>query len=154
MTDNLTGLYNLYARKLEIEEQEREYRYDHTDSFYVFSCDLDRFKTINDTWGHAEGDRALSLVAAALTKVAAQFDAKVFRVGGDEFQIIADTSDERVAEQIENALEMEFAAINFRDDFDIKISIGKILYNGEKSTDQLLAEADSRMYAEKNRKKK
>ncbi len=153
MTDNLTGLYNLYARKLEIEEQERQYKHDHSDSFYIIVCDLDRFKTINDTWGHPEGDRALELVATALTKVAKQFNAKVFRVGGDEFQIIADTSDEKEAEKIEKALKEEFDKIKFRDDFDIEISIGKALYNGEDETDELLAEADSRMYAEKARRK-
>lgn len=152
-TDNLTGLYNLYARKLEIEEQEREYRNDHNDSFYVISCDLDKFKTINDTWGHQEGDRALELVAKALTKVSSKFNAKVFRVGGDEFQIIADTSEEKEAEKIEKTIQEEFDNINFRDDFDIEISIGKVLYNGAQETDELLAVADSRLYAEKAKRK-
>lgn len=152
-TDNLTGLYNLYARKLEIEEQERQYERDHDDSFYVIACDLDKFKTINDTWGHQEGDRALGLVAKALTKVASNFDAKVFRVGGDEFQIIADTSDEKEAEKIEQALQKEFDEIHFREDFDIEISVGKVLYKGEEETDELLAVADSRLYAEKAKRK-
>lgn len=153
ITDNLTGLYNLYARKLEIEEQERQYKRDHNDSFYVIACDLDKFKTINDTWGHQEGDRALELVANVLTKVADEFNAKVFRVGGDEFQIIADTSEEEEAEKIEKALQKEFDSIKFRDDFDIEISVGKVLYNGEQETEELLAVADSRMYAEKARRK-
>ena len=152
-TDNLTGLYNLYGRKLEMEEQERQYKRDHSDSFYVFSCDLDKFKTINDTWGHKEGDRALSLVAKALTKVANAFDAKVFRVGGDEFQIIADTSDKAEAERIEQALQREFDAIRFRDDFDIEISVGKVLYKGEAEPEDILEEADSLLYAAKRERK-
>lgn len=151
--DNLTGLYNLYARKLEIAEQEREYQRDHNDSFYVFSCDLDKFKSINDTWGHPEGDRALGLVADALTTVAKRFNAEVFRVGGDEFQIIADTSDEKEAEKIEQALQEQFDLIHFRDDFEIEISVGKVLYNGKQSVDDLLAEADQRLYAEKKKRK-
>lgn len=153
-TDNLTGLYNLYARKLEIEEQEREYKRDHSDSFYVFSCDLDRFKSINDTWGHPEGDRALGLVSKALTKVADKFGAKVFRVGGDEFQIIADTSDEKEADKIEKSLQAEFEQIKFRADFDIEISVGKVLYNGVDEVDKLLKEADDKLYDEKKRRKK
>ena len=152
-TDNLTGLYNLYARKLELEEQEREYKRDHTDSFYVFSCDLNKFKTINDTWGHAEGDRALELVAKALKKVGQKFDAKVFRVGGDEFQIIADTADEALAEQIEVALHEEFDRIRFREDFEIEISVGKVLYKGEAEPEDILEVADSRMYANKRKSK-
>ena len=47
----------------------------------------------------------------------------------------------------------EFDKIKFRDDFDIEISIGKALYNGEEEIDELLAEADSRMYAEKAKRK-
>lgn len=77
-----------------------------------YNFNLDKFKTINDTWGHPEGDRAFGLVADALTKVAKKFDAKVFRVCGDEFQIIADTSDEKEAEKIEKELKMSFQKLN------------------------------------------
>jgi GGDEF domain-containing protein len=90
--DNLTKLYNRYGMDVELKEQLRQYRLEHEDSFYIIACDLDNFKHINDTWGHPEGDRALTLVAGVLTRVGKKFDSAVFRIGGDEFIIITDKS--------------------------------------------------------------
>ncbi len=152
--DKLTKLYNRYGMDVELKEQLRQYEREHSDSFYIISCDLDNFKHINDTWGHAEGDRALVLIAGVLAKIGKKFDSAVFRIGGDEFIIITDKSEEGLATEITNALKAELDKIDFRDDFDIKMSIGVSLYDGITSIDDLLNNADKKMYEAKRSEKK
>lgn len=152
--DNLTKLYNRYGMDAELKEQLRQYEHESENSFYLIVCDLDNFKHINDTWGHLEGDRALVLIAGVLSKVAKRFRSNVFRIGGDEFVIITDTSEKELAFDITKALKNELDNIEFRDDFDIKMSIGVALYDGVTSVDDLLNRADKKLYEAKKRKHK
>ena len=64
---------------------------------YVMMLDINRFKSINDTYGHAEGDRALAAVADALKKVVSDSNLPAFigRYGGDEFVMIVYAADEK-----------------------------------------------------------
>lgn len=151
--DNLTKLYNRYGMDAELKEQLKQYKREHTDSFYMIICDLDNFKHINDTWGHPEGDRALILVANALFKVGKMFDSDVFRIGGDEFVIITDKSPEGLDCEITAAVKKELDNIDFRDDFSIEMSIGVALYDGVTSIDDLLNNADKKMYEAKRKSK-
>ncbi len=151
--DRLTKLYNRYGMDVELKEQLRQYEHEHNDSFYIISCDLDNFKHINDTWGHLEGDRALVLIADVLAKIGKIFSSSVFRIGGDEFIIIADTSREGIDVDITNAIETELDSIDFREDFNIKMSIGVALYDGKTSIDELLDNADKKMYEAKRKEK-
>ena len=150
--DNLTKLYNRYGMDLELKEQLKQYKKEHTDSFYIISCDLDNFKHINDTWGHPEGDRALVLVAGVLSKVGKLFNSEVFRIGGDEFIIITDTSEEGLANKVEETIKKELDNIKFRDDFNIKMSIGIALYDGITAIDELINNADKKLYEAKKLK--
>lgn len=151
--DRLTKLQNRYGLDEEIEQQLAQYRKDKNDSFYVIACDMDNFKTINDSWGHAEGDRALKLVAEILTDVAEKNNAMAFRNGGDEFIIITDKAEKDVAENICNQVEEEFSKVQFRDDFTIRISMGIALYDGKTSVSALLNRADGELYAVKQERK-
>jgi len=148
-TDNLTKLYNRYGMDEEIREQLRQYARDKNDSFYIITCDLDNFKHINDTWGHLEGDRALILISFAFSKVAKKFDSEVFRIGGDEFVIITNTSEPGLANDITESLKDELDMLDFRDDFDIKISMGIALYDGVTNINDLLNSADKKLYEAK-----
>ena len=147
--DNLTKLYNRYGMDVELKEQLTQYKRDKNDSFYIIACDLDKFKQINDTWGHLEGDRALKLVADALSRVSKKFRSNVFRIGGDEFVIITDTSEEGLAIDITNAIKKEFDNMDFREDWDIKISLGTALYDGKSTIDELFNSADKKLYEAK-----
>lgn len=151
--DNLTKLYNRYGMDVELKEQLRQYEREHSDSFYIIACDLDNFKHINDTWGHPEGDRALVLIAGALARVGKMFNSGVFRIGGDEFVIITDTSEEGLASDVTNAIKTELDNIDFRDDFDIEMSIGVALYDGVTPIDELLNNADKKLYEAKKKGK-
>jgi len=86
ITDPLTGLYNrrFFLQKLE-EEFNRFLRYG--SNFCLVILDLDKFKYINDTYGHLEGDRILKIFAKILFKRTRKEDV-VARIGGDEFACI------------------------------------------------------------------
>ncbi|MBI3679925.1 MAG: EAL domain-containing protein [Acidobacteria bacterium] len=87
--DSLTGLYN---RAIFIEHLERRIkswqRHPHP-SFAVLFLDLDRFKYVNDTLGHAAGDSFLVMMAARLRRSLREEDL-IARVGGDEFAVLAE----------------------------------------------------------------
>ncbi|MBN1192850.1 MAG: diguanylate cyclase [Coriobacteriia bacterium] len=85
--DMLTGLYNRRALQTHLPQWAAwSARYGH--SLTVLLIDVDRFKTVNDTFGHAEGDRALQAIAHALRRATRASDL-VVRYGGDEFAVIA-----------------------------------------------------------------
>ena len=90
--DDLTHLNN----RGQINRFMEQLHYIEGNHIYILMIDINRFKKINDTYGHAEGDRALILVSDALRKVCEQIKAPVFlgRYGGDEFTIIIRNPDE------------------------------------------------------------
>ena len=153
LTDNLTKLPNRYGMDEEIHEQLMQYKRDKNDSFYIIACDMDDFKTINDTWGHSEGDRALKLIAGVLIRAAENNDSMAFRIGGDEFIIITDTSEYGIAENICNDIKDALKEVDFRDDYTIKISMGVKLYDGTMTISQLLNNADKELYEVKRSRK-
>ena len=79
-TDGLTGLYNARNFALTLEKLSGT-------PFALFYLDLDGFKTVNDSYGHAVGDRLLQTVAKRLSACVRSED-RVFRVGGDEFCLL------------------------------------------------------------------
>ena len=84
--DALTGLNNRRRADAYLEENLPRVTPDAPLCLYVM--DMDRFKDINDTYGHLEGDRALQTVADALREVSSELDAFAARWGGDEFVMI------------------------------------------------------------------
>ncbi len=116
--------------------------------------DLNRFKPINDNFGHAEGDRVLKFFASALLAVSRDSDI-VARLGGDEFVVLLnDASDDEVdtvmkrfredVAQYNDALELDYA---------VTYSYGVVRYDPAKheNLDALLAEGDALMYERKRR---
>lgn len=151
--DNLTRLMNRYGMDDEISAQLEQYRKDKNDLFYVIVCDMDNFKHINDTWGHQEGDRALRLISDVLIRVSERYDAAAFRIGGDEFVIFVDVSEDTIPKEICSALKTELDDIDFRDDFDIRMSMGIAKYDGRISVAELLNSADMELYEAKRKGK-
>jgi diguanylate cyclase (GGDEF)-like protein len=115
--------------------------------------DLDNFKTINDTLGHAVGDELLQAVAARLKAVVRQADA-LGRLGGDEFVVIAEelslaAGPELVAERLLAALEPPFKlGPSGETRLTVTASIG-IASGGRTTAEELLREADIAMYSAK-----
>ncbi|MEW9672638.1 EAL domain-containing protein [Ammoniphilus sp. 3BR4] len=118
----------------------------------VMFLDLDRFKWINDTYGHDVGDQLLQSVAARLKKCVRKSDS-VARRGGDEFTVLLSGIHQakdaaKVAEKIGNALSQPFYIED--QEFFITTSIGISLYpsNGN-DVETLIRNADSAMYCAK-----
>jgi diguanylate cyclase (GGDEF)-like protein len=110
---------------------------------------LDNFKTVNDTLGHARGDRLLALVAERLLMAVRSVDT-VARLGGDEFAVLLEdlrTEDEAlvVAERAVGLLEAPFDLEG--KSANVSASIGVAVRDDDSTgTDTLLAEADAAMY--------
>jgi diguanylate cyclase (GGDEF)-like protein len=94
--DPLTGLLNRRTFMNELEQEvERARRYDR--SLALVLCDLDHFKSLNDTHGHPTGDEALRRLAEVLSTCLRAGDS-AFRIGGDEFALLLPEADEAEAE--------------------------------------------------------
>lgn len=115
----------------------------------LMAFDLNDFKQINDTYGHAEGDRAL--VAFAETMRAVFRDSDVFaRTGGDEFVALMTDCDETMIAAVLDRFDRSIAELNAKEKrgYDLKYSVGYSTYPMAKtrSIEELLDAADQKMY--------
>ncbi|MBQ9021986.1 MAG: GGDEF domain-containing protein [Eggerthellaceae bacterium] len=149
-TDGLTGLNNRRRTDTYLEAS-----IEHTspeNPVTLFMIDIDKFKQINDNYGHLEGDRALRLVAETLRRVCNQLDAFAGRWGGDEFVIICtqplDGGPQQVVESIHRSLS---EAINESQlPYKLSCSVGYTACNTPNITaNALLEEADRLLYEQK-----
>src|SRR4051812_31924641 len=131
-TDALTGVLNHGAMQLRIREEIARARRDGTPLGAVI-LDLDDFKSVNDTRGHAAGDELLRTVAAALQQELRPYD-QVARYGGDEFVLLLPGSDEAMTAHV---------AERCRDALAGKCSIGVAAWHDGLDADGLLEHADS-----------
>jgi diguanylate cyclase (GGDEF)-like protein len=149
--DNLTGLNN-YAYFMDRLRHE-QFRADRTNShFSVIIFDLDRFKQVNDTYGHEKGNVLLKAVAGILTMNARGMDT-VARYGGEEFVILMPDSrgaEHEMAERIRKKVEeTEFTGIA-EGPLRITLSGGICTYpNDAKTGADVLIKADKALYAAK-----
>jgi diguanylate cyclase (GGDEF)-like protein len=149
--DGLTGLAN---RKYFVEELEKEVERiaakGGTSALFFF--DLDRFKYINDTYGHAAGDRLLVQIAQQLSHRMRDKDL-VGRFGGDEFTLLAYHANYKSAQEIADSfmkLMRDFVFYEAGDMLKIHFSIGvTIIEEGNLSSQDYLKEADSAVHEAK-----
>ena len=109
----------------------------------LISIDMNGLKTINDHYGHAAGDKALTVLARCL-RDAAGLRQSVYRIGGDEFVILC----RHISEEEVTGLIREIQEKTFRTDY--RCSVGySYKGTGKKSISEMLRESDMMMYAEK-----
>lgn len=119
--------------------------------------DLNDFKQINDTYGHAEGDGALKTFADVL-RIAFRESDVVSRLGGDEFVVLLTAADHvetsNIMARLREILDERNATL--KRGYDIRFSVGQIEYNAERHPDveALLADADKAMYLQKQASKR
>lgn len=150
-TDALTGINNRSALKKYIGE------YTEFDYTYVLMIDVDRFKSINDNFGHVEGDRALVILAQALKDGCDQTGITCFlaRYGGDEFIVIASNEKEFDVDQFVNTLHESVKETHSKTKgYKISVSIGYSRVHDNESILAVINEADEDMYKNKEMKKK
>ncbi len=153
VTDELTGLYNRrFLRKRLDEEMSRARR--SQIPLAVVMLDLDHFKDVNDSYGHAMGDTVLCAVGEVLEKSLRHGD--VFgRWGGEEFMVFLPGSDDEgaliTAERLRSAIaEMDMSRVH--QDLSMTASLGVSVFDAsdiEMEASGLIAQADRAMYASK-----
>lgn len=151
LRDPLTGVYNRRHFNQVIElEIGRSKRYSHPIGFLMI--DIDGFKEINDRHGHQVGDEVLQRIAALLVSQVRDADI-VVRYGGDEFLLVLPETN-GATEVIRRRILEEAARRNNTNtefDFPVTLSIGSANWSPEsdRAVEEILAEADARMYEEK-----
>ncbi|CAB1062646.1 diguanylate cyclase/phosphodiesterase (GGDEF & EAL domains) with PAS/PAC sensor(s) [Olavius sp. associated proteobacterium Delta 1] len=148
VTDSLTGLYvrRYFMVKLQ-EEIHRAERYHKQIS--VIMTDLDRFKYINDSYGHDAGDRALKAISQFLIKNIRDVDA-IARYGGEEFVMLIPDADKEEAFRLAERLREELGKVKLDNLPPITMSLGIATYPTDcKDMEELINKADAAMYAAK-----
>lgn len=154
--DDLTGLAVRSVALLDLTERLRGGAAGVVHAFLY--CDLDRFKSVNDAFGHPAGDRLLTEVAACLSACAADGD-RVCRIGGDEFAIVCTRDSVDGVESLARACVEAVAELSRNDPSSwgisgvINLSVGASVVDParahEYSATELVEAADSQLYRAK-----
>ena len=154
--DPLTGLNNRGQLMRYVSQRSNMYQEDR--KTFVVMIDINDFKAINDTYGHAEGDKALIVVADSLKKVASRNNVPLFigRYGGDEFIIIIHPVNDLQLEPYVEEVRKEIAAECKAKETAYTVSIGcgyEELQKENDSFQKCLARADEKLYKDKRYQK-
>jgi diguanylate cyclase (GGDEF)-like protein/putative nucleotidyltransferase with HDIG domain len=149
-TDYLTGLPNARSLFLQLDRELARCKRD-SSRLTVMVCDMDGFKQVNDRFGHLEGNRVLRLFAQSLKSTCREYD-YVARMGGDEFVVVApglpQDASAKKCDQLRDLARLAGREVCAED--LLSLSIGQAMYPDDGSdAEELLAEADRRMYVEK-----
>lgn len=122
-------------------------------SVAMLFCDLDRFKAINDTFGHPTGDAVLIAAAQGIARRIRPYDL-LARLGGDEFVLLLPDANmaqaQAMAERVRKAVADAMGSLNLPGNPDLSVSIGIALHLPGQSIDALVRRADEAMYDDKN----
>ncbi len=147
--DGLTGIYNrLYFKELFEKAKASALKYSYKLSVALF--DIDKFKLVNDTYGHLAGDNVIKMVASIDEKYADKYSGFACRYGGEEFLLVLPGKDkdqaldvlEKMHEEIKNTvIDFDGTKIN------VNVSIGLSVYPDIcEDADKLISRADKSMY--------
>ena len=149
-TDQLTGLSNRRDILTKIEQEIFRYQRNKR-TFILIMCDIDHFKTINDTYGHDAGDCILINVAQALKEAVRNYDT-VGRWGGEEFLIVLPETELADGIQVAEKLRLNVESKEFyynEKKLKITISFGVSIYEDGMTIDTCIKRADERLYIAK-----
>lgn len=149
--DGLTGLNN--RRRLDQYMWELDERSGERETCCYLLMDVNKFKKVNDTYGHVTGDEVLRLVAEQLKRTFGNMQAFLARYGGDEFVVIVKGKTQDEMDVIIHQTQENVNAIAWGADtpWQLSISIGCAMRGeqGKQKSHELLALADERMYRQK-----
>ena len=150
--DSLTGLSNRHRMEHRIDSTLQTFR-SAKRAAALMMLDLDRFKQVNDTLGHAAGDQLLQQVAERLNTVIAG-RGEIGRLGGDEFQVLIPDMDDRgelgeIAKKIIQMLSQPYSVEEGRCTIGCSVGVAIAPYDGVER-DELTRAADLALYASKN----
>jgi two-component system, cell cycle response regulator len=150
LRDDLTGLHNRRGF-IALATQHLNWARDAGLHMVMFFADLDGLKSINDRFGHGEGDRAITLAAYCLKKTFRKFDV-VARLSGDEFVALIMEEPGRGAESICRRLQTNLAACAGADiPYELSLSVGVAHFDPGKpvTLQELMRQADTALYQHK-----
>ncbi|MCR4904285.1 MAG: GGDEF domain-containing protein [Butyrivibrio sp.] len=159
--DPMTGLNNKKQFKNVLRRKMAES--ERTTDLYVLMVDIDKFKQINDTYGHLEGDKAIIRTASALRAASMGTSRRttLSRFGGDEFVALLEYEKDKQDEAFEEIRQfcarvrqsIMSQAIEACVPYDLRVSIGVAVYgNNMKNADDFIGAADSDLYVKKREK--
>ncbi|MFI8416348.1 sensor domain-containing diguanylate cyclase [Serratia sp. NPDC078593] len=153
-TDVLTGISNRRGFQILAQFSLNDCLYHQTSASLVF-IDLDKFKQINDNYGHSAGDRALATFSGLLKSVFSHVDA-IARLGGDEFVVLTTGKKLADTERDISRLQHQITAINATRSapYELVFSYGIVEFDPQQpqSLDELIAAGDAVMYQLKKAK--
>jgi len=157
LTDELTGLYNRRGFLTLAEQQLRLERHSGTArGLALIFADMDGLKAINDTFGHEAGSEAIKTLSTLLKSVIREADIAA-RWGGDEFVILSIGSDEASTEMMIERIREKIEEYNLYSGkpYHVGCSLGfaQVDLKGGRTFEEIIAEADARMYEEKRLRK-
>ncbi len=147
--DGLTGIYNrVYFTELFEKAKASAKKYDYKLSVALF--DIDKFKLVNDTYGHLAGDEVIKMVASVDDKYAEKYSGFACRYGGEEFLLVLPGKGKEESLEILEIMheEIKSTIVNFQGtEININVSIGLSVYPDIcDNADILVARADKAMY--------
>ena len=147
MQDSLTGLGN----RRYFDEQLKRAMHNanrHQGQVGLVLGDLNKFKAINDTFGHGVGDDVLKQFANVLSSSIRDSDS-VFRFGGDEFAIIVENVSEYALDIIQNRINSTIQSNAFLTKYQVTCSLGTTFMNRADCENSLFERADQALYRQK-----
>lgn len=152
-TDGLTGLANRrafdQALPAELARSQKSGQ-----SLALLMVDVDHFKLFNDLYGHPAGDKCLRQIGQCLAEVTRRPEDMAARYGGEEFTVLLPATDEAGAKLIAASLREALANLRIPHEHDPKgfvtVSIGIAIYSGAADETDILARADTALYAAKS----
>ena len=150
LRDDLTGLHNRRGF-MALASRNLRWARDAKQNMLMFFADLDGLKSINDHYGHGEGDRAISLAAACIERTFRKFDV-TGRLSGDEFAALIQEEPGRGAEAICRRLHLNLANCSGAENrYKLSLSVGVAHFDPDKPTtlQDLMRQADTALYERK-----
>ena len=144
---NRKHLMHVYEQGIQNYEENME--------LYLLMIDANRFKSINDTYGHIQGDEALMSIAEALRQACKEIrrKASIARYGGDEFVVLVWAEDSGIVERLQSIIAEKLTVINKEKHapYDLTVSIGVAKSRQDIPLKELIEEADERLYEAKEK---
>lgn len=142
LVDELTGLYNYRAYKEYVRTMQ---------GYVICIIDIDRFKRLNDTYGHGTGNVVLRRLAGLIRQCIRQQDV-AFRFGGEEFVIILPGANEELGLRVAERMRLLVAGYDFETPPGVgavTVSVGLAVHGSGNSCDQVFEQADQALYQAK-----
>ncbi|WP_295157362.1 sensor domain-containing diguanylate cyclase [uncultured Ruminococcus sp.] len=151
--DKLTGLRNRMGFYSDFSHKYAAYlKPSNIKPLTMIMCDLDKYKKVNDNFGHNAGDAALRYIGDIMRRHAGENDT-VYRWGGDEFIMVLGDTDLKKAGEIAEAIRSDIKENTFKVDgipVNLSMSFGCTLYNIDKTIEENIAKADDNMFVAKD----